>query len=270
MDDLHAFGGGSAASWDELGSAFEGTSAGQAGLGSLSAFFDGGTESPPLQLSPETESATIFIDQCLKVSCPTALCAVPKCRRQTDKYRRGQCVVCDSCPKHVHTYLRCVQCQKTIHVGCEDGDCTRLSWTGNWKCSSCIKVVVQGAVADVPHVGASAGVGASACAGHAATAANSDEQELEDAAVEQAIDAADADSALDEKFICPPAWRSFIEAALKGTAHSVPMPTSKPTPTLLVDGGTAFDLYARRFNLDKKECKLHLDSHNHVAVEPLK
>ena len=96
-------------------------------------------------------------------------------------------------------------------------------------------------------------------------------QELEDAAVDPAIDAADAaDSALDEKFICPPAWRSFIEAALKGTAHDVPMPTSKPRPTLLVDGGTAFDLYARRFNLDKKECKLHLDSHNHVTVEPLK
>jgi hypothetical protein len=40
--------------------------------------------------------------------------------------------------------------------------------------SSCGWCRNKGAVADVPHVGASAGVGASACAGHAATAANSD------------------------------------------------------------------------------------------------
>ena len=170
MDDLHTFGGGSAASWEQLG--FDGTSAGQAASGSLSVFFNGSRESPPLEYSPESASATVFIDQCLK--CPTARCAVHKCRRQTDKYPRGQCVVCDSCPKHLRTYLRCVQCQKTIHVGCDDGVVSRLSWTGNWKCSSCITDVVQGAGADVPHVGASAGVGTSASASDAATAANSD------------------------------------------------------------------------------------------------
>ena len=99
------------------------------------------------------------------------------------------------------------------------------------------------------------------------------EKEFDDAAVESDVDAssvAEADSALDEKFICPPAWRSFIDAALKGTANGVPMPTSKPAPTLLVDGSFAFDLYGRRYRLNKRECKLHLDSHNHITVDSLK
>ena len=99
------------------------------------------------------------------------------------------------------------------------------------------------------------------------------ENELDDAALAAGAgvsSVAEAESTLDEKFICPPAWRSFIEAVLNGTAEGVPMPMSKPKPTLLVDGGLAFDLYGRRFSFNKKECKLHLDSHNHVTEEPLK
>ena len=166
MDDHHTFRDAAASSWADI-SFGEASAAGQAAAGSLSAFFHGSTQSPPpLAYSPETPNATAFIDECLK--CPTARCAVHKCRRQTDKYGRGLCVVCDACPKHLHTYLHCVQCQKTIHVGCDDGVGSRLSWTGNWKCSSCINDGVQGAGADVP------GVDASASAGDAATAANSD------------------------------------------------------------------------------------------------
>jgi hypothetical protein len=96
--------------------------------------------------------------------------------------------------------------------------------------------------------------------------------ELDDdeAATAEDSSATEDESTLDEKFICPPAWRCFIEAVLDGNADAVPMPMLKPTPTLLVDGGTAFDLYGRRFSFNKKECKLHLDSHNHISVEPLK
>jgi hypothetical protein len=99
------------------------------------------------------------------------------------------------------------------------------------------------------------------------------ETELDDAALEAAAGVSsveEAASTLDEKFICPPAWRSFVEAVLDGTAEGVTIPESKPGPTLLVDGGLAFDLYGRRFNFNKKECKLHVDSHNHISVEPHK
>ena len=90
---------------------------------------------PPQESSPENAEATIFANQCLK--CPTVRCAA-LCRRQTDKYGRGLVVVCDSCPKHSQSYLRCIQCQKIIHVGCDDGGGRpRLSWTAPWKCSLC-------------------------------------------------------------------------------------------------------------------------------------
>jgi hypothetical protein len=47
-------------------------------------------------------------------------------------------VICNACPKHVKTYLRCVMCKITIHVGCADsGGHTIYSWTDNWKCSLC-------------------------------------------------------------------------------------------------------------------------------------
>jgi hypothetical protein len=91
-----------------------------------------------------------------------------------------------------------------------------------------------------------------------------------EAATAEGSSVTEDESALDEKFICPPVWRKFVEAVLNGTGHDVRMPMSKPTPTLLVDGGLAFDLYGRRIGFNKKECKLHLDSHNHVSVEPLK
>ena len=103
---------------------------------------DDGWEAPSSSASPESSAATEFIAQCFK--CPTAPCAARKCRRQTDKYPRGYVVVCDSCPKHVHTYLRCVICQKTIHVGCDDGGvCARMSWAGNWKCFACAAAVAS-------------------------------------------------------------------------------------------------------------------------------
>jgi hypothetical protein len=86
--------------------------------------------------SPDA-AAYAFADTVLK-SCPTAQCAASKCRRQTDKYGRGRVVICDACPKHAKTYLRCVMCKITIHVGCADsGGHTIYSWTGNWKCSLC-------------------------------------------------------------------------------------------------------------------------------------
>ena len=110
--------------------------------------------------SPD-ESALEFAAQLLK--CPTAQCASVKCRRQTDKYGRGQVVTCDTCPKHVRTYLRCVQCKITIHVGCADsGGTPTYSWIANWKCSVCSKVAVPVLAADdVPVLAA---VGASSAA----------------------------------------------------------------------------------------------------------
>jgi hypothetical protein len=94
--------------------------------------------------SPDAAGMT-FADACLK--CPTAQCAASKCRRQTDKYRRGLVVTCDSCPKHVRTYLRCVQCKMAIHVGCADsGGHTTYLWTASWRCYVCSNSVPTAAV----------------------------------------------------------------------------------------------------------------------------
>jgi hypothetical protein len=97
--------------------------------------------------SPDA-AAMQFVQSILK--CPTVHCAASKCRRQTDKYERGQVVVCDTCPKHVRTYLRCGKCNITIHVGCPDGGgVTRYTWTTNWKCSECSNPTISGLAADV-------------------------------------------------------------------------------------------------------------------------
>jgi hypothetical protein len=138
---------GSPATWDHF-------STGDA-AGALSAYFPGIADSPEgFEDSPENAASSAFVDQCLKKLCPTLRCAAHKCRRVTDKYPRGYVVVCDSCPKHVQTYLRCVVCQKTIHVGCDDGGgSSRVSWTSNWKCSPCFN---QGASAVVTDVGGAA------------------------------------------------------------------------------------------------------------------
>jgi hypothetical protein len=82
---------------------------------------------------------------------------------------------------------------------------------------------------------------------------------------------------LHEDYICPPEWRPFVHAVIQNAAHpgsvdDVQMPSlnAAAEPPLLVDGGTGLDLFARRFALPKVECKLHLDSHNHIPAGELK
>jgi len=82
---------------------------------------------------------------------------------------------------------------------------------------------------------------------------------------------------LHEDYICPPEWRPFVHAVIQnaarpGSVDEVQMPSlnAAPEPPLLVDGGTGLDLFARRFALPKVECKLHLDSHNHIPAGELK
>jgi hypothetical protein len=81
---------------------------------------------------------------------------------------------------------------------------------------------------------------------------------------------------LHEDYICPPEWRAFVHSVLQNLENhelpivQMPSPNTMKAPTLLVDGGTGFDLYARRYALPKAECKLHLDSHNHIPAGELK
>ena len=91
------------------------------------------SHSPAAGFTPEDVLAPAVPKKCPTVRCEAA------CRRQTDNHGRGNVVLCDACPKHAFTYLRCVQCRYTIHVGCADicGSVTRLAWVRNWKCSRC-------------------------------------------------------------------------------------------------------------------------------------
>jgi hypothetical protein len=129
--------------------------------------------------SPD-QAALDFAAQLFK--CPTAQCAAVKCRRQTDKYGRGQVVTCDTCPKHVRTYLRCVQCKITIHVGCADsGGTPTYSWIANWTCSVCSKVAVPVLAADAIPVLAAVGASSAADA-TSSTAVHQTQLTAEDAA----------------------------------------------------------------------------------------
>ena len=85
------------------------------------------------------------------------------------------------------------------------------------------------------------------------------------------------DDSLHEDYICPPEWRNFVNAVLQNAATpgsvevvQMPSPNANAPPPLLVDGGTGLDLYARRYALPKVECKIHLDSHNHIQAGELK
>ena len=98
--------------------------------------------------------------------------------------------------------------------------------------------------------------------------------------VSQATEAFPSDDAaphdpLHEDYICPPEWRNFVHAVLQnannpGSVVVVQMPSPNTMAAFLVDGGTGLDLYARRYLLQKIECKLHLDSHNHIPAGELK
>ena len=106
-----------------------GNDEGDAGAASWSS----ASHSPAAGFTPEDVLAPAVPKKCPTVRCEAA------CRRQTDNHGRGNVVLCDACPKHAFTYLRCVQCRYTIHVGCADicGSITRLAWVRNWKCSRC-------------------------------------------------------------------------------------------------------------------------------------
>jgi hypothetical protein len=77
----------------------------------------------------------------------------------------------------------------------------------------------------------------------------------------------DSTDPLDEQFICPPEWRTFLHGVLAKEPNFGMMPdVNVPKRAIFItDGAPAFAAVSHQFNLDHILCKMHLSAHDTVA-----
>ncbi len=77
-------------------------------------------------------------------------------------------------------------------------------------------------------------------------------------------------SNLPEEYICPPAYRPFVESFVSSNPQIDLLPPGKTdgvVPTFFSDGGTAFACFARLVGWNHVGCKKHLGANNRVASD---
>ena len=77
------------------------------------------------------------------------------------------------------------------------------------------------------------------------------------------------ESNLPEQYVCPPAYRPFVESFVSGNPEIELLPQEKmgSVPTFFSDGGTAFACFARVVGWNHVGCKKHLGANNRVSSD---